>query len=197
MKYSITSETVEKGKIDYENGVSANFIITSKEGEVISFTYAFFITDTKNKLSEVDNLEILQNLPFSEHHTFKNQNKLTTLEELIEFNQFDKLYYIGGSIDGMIRDRFYNPITSLVYFDSFFCSQQNISINQVIKTLDEKNIIYKKEIVYSYDDEFEDKDSVSFHYLFSQEIYNKIMKDKTYIDEFSAKKEFYKELILN
>lgn len=100
--------------INYENGITCKALtINSKLKD-----YSFYLN--KKIYYYVENIDELLSTHFSDHYKFVKE-QFKTLTELKEFTDFDKLYYVGGSNDGMVKDindKFKSP---LLILDSIFC----------------------------------------------------------------------------
>ncbi len=104
----------EEYKIDYENGIVCYVKLNNGDVE----HYRFYNRDMGLEL--VDDINNIINNHWSVHHKFL----ITGLceSELKNFNDFDKLFYIGSHSDGTTKDRHGNLIGSLLILDDTFCS---------------------------------------------------------------------------
>lgn len=209
------STSLEEFTIDYDNGITCDVVI---ENGVLK-SYQFLTSHIKHKpyskgepvrfgrLNFVNNIKDLQNTHWSEHYKMISESKMT-LEDLENFKEFDKLFYVGGGADAMLRDHKGNALTSLIKLD-----YTHNKIWNKINTLRKAEEVRKKadsiswvkkcdlfEIPYynrdNYqndrdddddddhrDDYEEDTHSVECEVLLPQELYTKILGKKEHFDD--------------
>ena len=197
VKSSVTAITSE---IVYENGFHCEY--TLMNGKVSNFR---FYNKLYSNLTLVDDgaLEKLKNAHWSKHYELIAIPKMT--QKLLEsFEDFNKLYYIGGGNDGMTA--YANGVfisTPIMLDDTFFHCWEHIETTQeecqkILDTLNYKFIIEKKIVYIPYYNQDED---VSDHYTISlmvklpDEDYLKIMGSTKYLTD-THKKEIFKLLKL-
>jgi len=110
---------VTEGTILYNNGINCDYILRDGKLKEYRFYTKFPGEQKEVKLEYIDNIEELKKLPFHLHHTQLISPNLS-LNEILNFTSFEHLYYIGGHIDGMIRDCKGNFISSLIHLDDTF-----------------------------------------------------------------------------
>jgi hypothetical protein len=114
----VTTKT-ETFNLVYETGIICKVTIVNDT----DLTYNFVSTSIefgKQTLSYVEDITEYQNTKWSNHYALLNKEpKITTVEEL-ENIDVNRLFYIGGGKDGMIRDRYMKPVTSLLTLDDIF-----------------------------------------------------------------------------
>lgn len=117
MKFRKTKKIlIENYTIDYENDIICKVILKNQK---IS-GYDFYTKKTKMSLTFVDDIELVKKTHWSEHYKVINYVKFN-FTELKKFTNFDKLYYIGGGTDGIVKDREGNYISTLIHLqDSLF-----------------------------------------------------------------------------
>jgi len=114
MKILETSQKIIKDfLIDYENGIFCKY--TTTNNKITSF---YFYNYKKTNLEYVDDINELKKVHWNKHHEFLN--KKFTVKELKKFTEFDKLYYVGCSRDGMLSDKDGNFISSVILIDMTF-----------------------------------------------------------------------------
>lgn len=106
---------IEDYTINYENGVICN-------AQVINDKLIDYNFKSKYRLEPIENIDEVVKYHWSEHHEIAKCTTFETIEDLKNFKDFDKLFYIGGGSDGMIKDRNGKFLSSLLIFDDIFCS---------------------------------------------------------------------------
>ena len=116
VKKTKTVNVIEDYTINYENGI----ICTSQviNDKLISYNFKA----NKLRLNPIENIDEVLNYHWSEHYNIAKETKFETVEELKNFKDFDNLYYLGGSNDGMIKDRNGKFLSSVIILDDIFCS---------------------------------------------------------------------------
>lgn len=189
---TITKQLVEEKSIDYENGISVYYTLTDN---ILSY-YVF--KNKRHKLSIV-NKKLLKELclnHWSEHRDLlekeENEFKITTEKDLLVFNDFDNLYYVGHSIDGMLANNKSEFLSTLLIFDNGFCSNYlDIETSQkeceeILNTLPNEYVTNKKIEEIKYYNQNEDKEehyTISFNVLLPQTMYNEILGNETYLSD--------------
>ena len=135
MKIKKTTIIEDNYTIDYENGISCNISFRNSKLKL----HQFFKTTKKIRLYPVTNITELKDTHFSDHFKIAVFIKFKTLEDFKQFDDFNNLYYIGGSTDGYLQDRFGNHISSILRLDDSFCS-----INAKIETPEQVAEVYDK-----------------------------------------------------
>jgi hypothetical protein len=66
--------------------------------------YGFYKGNMRlNYLNDGELIEI-RNTHWSDHYKILEKKESFTVEQLLDFNDFDKLYYVGGSTDGLVKN---------------------------------------------------------------------------------------------
>jgi hypothetical protein len=181
---------IEKFKIDYENGVFCN--VELKNGKLDHYQ---FNSDGRN-LYYISDIEKYKESHWWDHlNLLKSEVKLT-LEELYEFGDFSKLFYIGGGSDGMVRDWRGEAISILLKFDDTF-NKIHGGINTLPKAEEFKrkaeeipwigDIKIVEIPYYNRDDDKGDTHSIEFTALLPQDLYLELLGDKKYLDDWSKR----------
>lgn len=186
--------------IDYENGISCSYVTTNNK----LTSYDFYNSKFK-RLTVIndDVLEKLKNNHWSKHRELI-ENSITSDLQLEQFSDFDKLYYVGSSIDGMLFKCDGTPISTPFYLDDCFFQNEGIETTrekcQIILDSFKKEWIVESKIYnipyYNQsgnDDEGDedDEDSYDGHSTLSlliklpDDVYSEILGDSThwYFDE--------------
>ena len=107
------SKIIKKFEVDYENGIKCSY--TTTNGKLTNFSFYSSV----NKLTYVENIEDLKKTHWSKHWDIIKPNKLS-ITKIKNFEDFDKLFYVGGGHDGNLKDKDDNFISSPIYLDSVF-----------------------------------------------------------------------------
>jgi len=191
-KVTIKLQSVTK-VIDYRNGFKCEYVLENENLRTGKTKQYRFYNKLYQRLEVVDDetLELLKNSHWSTHHEhIKEINR--TEEELFQFNEFDKLYYIGGGIDGMLAKSDGTFIaTAILLDDIFFHCYIHLETTQkecedFLNNLKKEHII-KSDIVYI--PYYNQNENCNNHYTLSllvmipDEIYTEIIGDKKYLDD--------------
>jgi hypothetical protein len=151
-------------------------------------TYSFGSTTKEfgnKKLYYIEDISQYQNTRFSDQYALLNKERVLTTVEELENLDVSKLYYLGMGNDAMIRDRYMNPITSLMVLDDIF-----IKIWGKVRTLKKsKKLVTKAEtldwvksakivpIPYYNQDDCKDTDTCIIEVLLPQEMYQELFEE--------------------
>lgn len=167
---TIKVETIENGKIDYQNGVFCDYTIVN---DVLT-KYNFYTKENiRLNLLEENNINELINNHWSQHYKVFKGVTLTTFEELENFNNFDNLVYIGGGSDGMLKNYKNELINSVVSLDSTYFriyQQLETSEKEVETYLENLNSEYIKYSKIEYTPYYNQDADKTEHYTLSLEV---------------------------
>ncbi len=193
MKSTIKSKVVLSTiDIDYENGYHCEYTIKNSKlifGRFYSdrYKYLYFVDD--------ETLDKLKNTHWSNHHKIYKEPKVTK-KWLENFNEFNKLVYIGGGIDGMLAHSNGTFISTPILLDDIFfqCFEHVETTKQecekIIKSMKSKYIISSNIVgIPSYNQ----SSGVSDHYTLyltvkvPDNIYLKILGNNTHLNNVHKK----------
>lgn len=150
MKVRSTKKEHRNYSIDYENGIICKALTVNNRLK----EYSFHID--KERYWFVEDINGLLATPFSEHYKFLNPKYFKNITQLKEFNDFEKLFYVGCSRDGMVKNIEGNFKSSLIVIDSIFCwvwkEIKGLVKSQAIKNTIDKHPWVKKCDVVEYTD---------------------------------------------
>lgn len=181
-----SSKIVKTFEVDYENGIKCEY--TTTNGKLTKFNFS----NEKSNLYYVENIEELKNTHWSNHHKLMNKVKMTISK--IKKIDFDKLFYVGGVIDGMLIDRNGMFISTPIILDEIF-SQCYLHIEKkkekcqaILDSLNKEYIINSKVVEIPYYNKSEDKKHHYTIYLtvkLPDDLYNKFLKNSNanYMDD--------------
>ena len=107
-----SQKVIKTFEVDYENGIKCEFTTTNSKLTNYKFSKGLV------NLTYVENIDDLRNSHWSQHNDFlKTKLNITQIKK---FEDFDKLFYVGGHIDGMLKDKDGNFISSYINFDQIF-----------------------------------------------------------------------------
>jgi len=176
---------IEKYKLDYENGILCD--VTIKNKKLFDFS---FHTKGKNKLNlmVVENIDEVLNHHWSEHHNTIITKEFSSIDDLKKFNDFDDLYYIGASRDGIVKDKNGNILASIIILsDSLFSIYCHIKRKTDVDILKEKlskskNIFDIKDYTIPYYNG--GGESIQAKMKISDKLLNKHLNSSEYLDEY-------------
>lgn len=103
--------------IDFENGISCSYVITNG----ILTSYNFYNDQFKRLIYVTDEtLEKLVTIHWQKHYDSIDRNIIKSEIELETFTMFNNLYYVGGSMDGMLFKYDGTPISTPFYLDCVY-----------------------------------------------------------------------------
>ena len=181
----LKTDVIKKIEVDYENGIKCVYTITNGK-----LTYFLFLSSTST-LTYVENIEDLKNTHWSKHGEIIKKYKMT-ITKIKNFSDFDKLFYVGGSHDGNLKDKDGNFISSLIYLDDIFSHcwlKIETKKEKCQKILDSLNMEYisEPEIVeipyYNQNDNKKHHFTIRMMVKLTDDLYNKFMKGKSYLDD--------------
>ena len=177
--------------IDYENE-----IICYVKMRNTSIRYEF--EKNKKRLQYVSDIQPLINSHWSDHHRCFKLKKFT-LNELKNFKEFDKLFYVGGILDGMLLDHNLKPLSSVIILDNLFFSiwekieTSKEECEKILKSLNKKYILKSRidEIpYYNQNDYSNDHYTLYMEVLLSQNAFVKCFGDAKHLSDIEKKKIF-------
>lgn len=171
--------------INYQNGVSCDIEFVNK----VLINYRF--VKKGKKFDYVNDLKPFRENHWSLHEEYIKETNFT-FDELKNFTEFDKLFYIGAGSDGMVLDIDLIPQTSIVRLDSsFFSIYQKIETSKkecedILKTLNDKYII-KSSIYYipgyNQDEDCNEHHTLDMSILLPQTVYVNCLDKSKYVDD--------------
>jgi len=191
-KTNINKINTETYTIDYENGIYCDVRLDND-----SLTrYRFYNDNFKLTYLTDEQFEHVSNTFWNNLNLGKDN---LTLNDLENFKEFDKLYYVGGGSDGMFRKQDGTSLTTPILLYQVFCAiyldieTSKKECEDILKTLDEKYILssvveYIPE--YNHNDEKDDHYTIRLMIKLNQEEYEKIMDGGKYLDDQNKIKAF-------
>jgi len=192
---------VLNGEIDYKNGIFCDYVITNKKLTSFQFrnkkySRLFYLKD------EV--LESMRNVHWLEHKKKLQDNKVKlSHNDLLSFCEFDKLYYIGAGIDGMLAKHNGDFISTPILFDqSYMKIFQKIQSDEqncqkiVDSLMSKKNAKYIEQICvvsipyWDIDSSSDGKFTIRMSVKLPDEIYRKLIGKYTYVNDVVKKNVF-------
>lgn len=182
-----SQKIIKTFEVDYENGVKCEY--TTTNGKLTN--YKFF--NSNFELTYVESIDELKNTHWAQHYqkVLKKEKKLT-IAKIKSFNNFDKLFYVGGHIDGMLKDRNNNFISTPIILDEIF-SQCYLHIEKkkekcqiILDSLNKEYIVSSKIVEIPYYNQSENK---KHHYTLNitvklpDDLYNNFMNGYNYMDD--------------
>lgn len=209
---TLVSKT-ENFHVDFNNDFKCNLSTTfNKKDNSVSWTSSFFSKKYKKMLCYLPDsvLDILKTTHWSEHFEIIENNKSLcelnfNIETIDTFVDFDKLYYVGCSLDGMLIHAKTNTfISTPIRFDECYCQiYQKIETSKkecqkIIDNFNPSFIIDSsiKEIpYYNQNEDMDDHFTLCVNSIFPQEIYVDVINkhNSTYVSDIE-KNEFFKIL---
>jgi len=175
--------------IDYGNDVFCD--IETQNDKITTFD---FRNGDDLKLMIVKNIDEVLKYHWSKHREVLKTKNIRSLKTLENFKDFDQLFYIGGSFDGEVKDRFGYYRASLIkltdIFFSIYCNVKRKSDAETLKEKLEKLDIIKSVKHTSIPYYNGGGDTLTADMIISDELYNKIREHHDYKSE-----EFYFELL--
>lgn len=170
--------------IDYENGIKCYVIETIKTEieQKVSFTYTFKINNTI--YNHVSNIEELLDSHWNQHYDIMKSQKFNTIDDLVNFTDFENLCYVQ---DGMIKDIHGRFKASRIFLDySFFkiyCGVNDcVSVGEIVPKLEKisniENIKHIQIPYYNGGGSGIECDIVNL----SDDIYSKSLGSKSHVD---------------
>lgn len=180
------SKTIKKFEVDYENGIKCSF--TTTNGKLTKYD---FFSET-NFLTYVENIDELKNIHWSKHSEILGKQKKLTISKIKTFNSFDKLFYVGGHIDGMLQDKDGNFISSIIILDDIFShcwlhiEKKKEKCQKIIDSLNTEYIVDAKVVEIPY---YNQNNNKKHHYTIvlsvklTDELFNKFMGSESYLND--------------
>ena len=183
-----TITTNEYYTIDLGNDIILNASLV--DGKLIEYSFKVEINTMFYPLHYVENIDPYIKTFWNEHYKLlETEKKFTTLDELKTIDT-NKLYYIGGGKDGMLRDNKGLPISTLIKCDDIFCKCYleitNLPYSKTYKkTLEKSDYISNVEIVSIpyYNAEDGETHTIKFDILLPDDIYKKYLFNEKYLSE--------------
>jgi hypothetical protein len=173
---------VDECSVVYDNGVWCEYEKTNYK-----LTKVQFFSPTEKRLYYLDNTakEKLSNTHWNEHYLIIKEHQIKITEkEILNFTNFEQLFYIGGGYDGMVRDYLDKPITSIILLDEvFFQIYEEIETSKkecekILNSLNKEYIKWSQiqEIGwYNQNEKCDEHYTLSIKCLLPQEVYEKIL----------------------
>jgi hypothetical protein len=188
--------------VDYGNDFYCYYQLINKD---LAWSY-FKFKDTNLKLKYCSNIDEFTNKCWFDID-YDLLPKLT-LDEILNFNQFENLYYFGGGYDGLTKRPDGKIISVPIYFDDITCKNAlNIETSEeecekILESLIygdflEKSIYYIPH--YNQDDELSEHFTIKFKVKLKQEIFDIFYNQHNpkYFREHSTMREIFKYLKTN
>jgi hypothetical protein len=181
---------VDECSVVYDNGVWCEYEKTNYK-----LTKVQFFSPTEKRLYYLDNTakEKLSNTHWNEHYLIIKEHQIKITEkEILNFTNFEQLFYIGGGYDGMVRDYLDKPITSIILLDEvFFQIYEEIETSKkecekILNSLNKEYIKWSQiqEIGwYNQNEKCDEHYTLSIKCLLPQEVYEKILGNGNMFDE--------------
>lgn len=172
--------------VDYENGIKCEFTTTNGKLTNYKFSKGFV------NLVYVENIDELKNSHWSKHYEILKSQKFT-ISKIKKFEDFDKLFYVGGGMDGMLKDKDGNFLSSLIILDQTFFScylhieTKKEKCQKIIDSLNKEYIIdYNIVEIPYYNHNEEKKHHYTLHLVvkLTDELYRKFMGNENYLSDF-------------
>lgn len=184
----IETIVTERFRIDYENGVLCDYSL--KNGELEHSTFI----GNKRRLVIVEDIKKIRDSHWSNHHEFISKTTDLTIEELSNFKDFDKLYYVGCGGDGMVYDIKGEAISTILRYDDIFnCVYMGFTTEKTCREI--KSYLEKSEYVSkikledaSFDDDVEDPEGISFEVSLPDDLYREFLGEEKYLGDSLKKK---------
>lgn len=179
--------TIIKYKIQFEDGIVCYYTISN--GVMTDYNFENIKKD-KLKLILHENIEKLKTQHWNTHRNLIY--KLENVEQLKNYTKFGELYYIGSSLDGMVKDKNGNFISSIVKFNDVFsqtCLEIETTKNECLNILNNLNSKYIVEYNIVEIPYYNQNDKKSYHYTLSLDIlltnntYRRLLGDNKFIDD--------------
>lgn len=171
-------------EIDYENGIKCEY--TTTNGKMTK--YSFYKDDIY--LTYVENIDELKDIHWSQH--YQNIKGKLTIAEIKKFQDFNKLFYVGGGRDGKLMDKEGNHISTPIILDEIFFScwmSLETKKKKCQKILDsmKKEYIIKSDVVkipgYNWNDDKKHHYTLNLTVKLTDELFNNFMKGRDYLDD--------------
>ena len=181
-----SQKIIKTFEVDYENGVKCEY--TTTNGKLTN--YKFF--NSNFELTYVESIDELKNNHWSQHHKFIAKQKNLTIAKIKSFNSFDKLFYVGGHIDGMLKDRNNNFVSTPIILDSIFSQcflhieNKKEKCQKILDSLNKEYITSSKieEIpYYNQNEDRKDHYTLNLTVKLPDDLYNNFMKGYNYMDD--------------
>lgn len=174
--------------IDYENGIQCNY---STNNDKLTY-YKFSTNNMTLDYVPSEKVSLLRTTHWSTHHElieiFESEVKL------LEFVEFDNLFYVGGSRDGMLRNRNGEYLSTPIRMDNIFCScwlhieTKKEKCQAILDSLNKEYILsssYNEIPYYNRNDNKKHHYTLDLTVLVPDDVYRKCLGDKSYLDDMS------------
>ena len=179
------SKVIKKFEVDYENGIKCEYTTTNNKLTNFSFS------SNTNCLTFVENIDDLKNNHWSKHFSLIKKN-IFTIKKIKDFKDFDKLYYVGGSRDGMLKDKDDNFISSPILLDDIFfhcwahIETKEKKCQKILDSLKKEYILESKIVEipgYNQNENKKHHHTLNLLVKLSDELYNKFIGNETYLSD--------------
>jgi hypothetical protein len=196
-----TTSIVVNGTIDYKNGVFCEY--RKKDKKLVSYNFY----NKKRKVLEFIKDEVIEEMKFlswEKWHECQEKSGFS-FQDLLDFNEFEKLYYVGYGIDGMLAKQDGRFVSTVVYLDYIYMkiyeeiqgSKQDCQkiIDELIKKDTSKFIVNSRVVKiphYNLDvgDGSNGDHSIEIEVKLTDEIFNDLLKKEDYVSENVKKRIF-------
>jgi hypothetical protein len=182
-----SQKIIKTFEIDYENEIKCEF--TTTNGKLTNYNFS----KGSVNLTYVESIDELVNLHWSEHYKVIAKQKKLTITQIKKFDDFDKLFYVGGHIDGMTADKDGNFISTPIILDQVFSAcflrieTKKEKCQKIIDSLNKEFVIdYKIVEIPGYNWSESKKHHYTLHLIvkLTDELYNKFLNnEKKYLDD--------------
>lgn len=181
-----SQKIIKTFEVDYENGIKCEY--TTTNGKLTK--YNFF--SNKFALTYVESIDELKNIHWSQHYKIIEKQKKLTIAKIKSFNSFEKLFYVGGHTDGMLKDINGSFISTPITMDYIFfqcwlhIEKKKEKCQEILDSLNKEYIISSniEEIPY-----YNQSENKKHHYTLNltvklpDDLYNNFMATDDYLSD--------------
>lgn len=178
------SKVIKTFEVDYENGIKCEY--TTTNGKLTKYSFS----SDKTSLTYVENIDELRDIHWSKH--YENIKGKLTITKIKKFQDFDKLFYVGGSYDGMLKNKDGNFISTPIILDEIFfqcwmhIETKEKKCQKILDSLKKEYIVNSRiEQIpgYNWDDDKRHHYTLKLTVKLTDELYNQFMKGKQHLDD--------------
>lgn len=187
MKIIEKSQKIIKAfEIDYENGMKCEF--STNNGKLMDYKFSNGLFN----LTYVESVAELSNIHWSDHQKIIKSQKKLTITQIKNFEDFDKLFYVGGHMDGMTKNKDGVFISTPIILDYIFfqcymsIEKKKEKCQEIIDSLNKDYIIESNIIEIPYYNQNDDKKhhfTLHLTVKLPDDVYNKFMNGKEHLDD--------------
>ena len=180
-----SQKVIKTFEVDYENGIKCEFNTTNSKLTNYKFSKGLV------NLTYVENIDDLKNSHWSQHYkVVKTQN--LTITKIKKFENFDKLFYVGGGMDGMLKDKDGNFLSSLIILDQIFSAcwlhieTKKEKCQKIIDSLNKEYVIESNVVeipYYNHNDDKKHHHTLHLVVKLTDELYRNFIGDKKHLDD--------------